>query len=151
MRALKISSKETKFFLPFWLLVFPVVFGCVKEVSAPAAVSREDLVSGDDRTGPVQPQAGSRMAASLELSHRGKILLDAGDPDGAIRLLERAMSLNPGNGRNYYYLSEAWLAKGDFKQAEEFNRLAELYLATDHDWKVRVAQQSGRIQELKNR
>jgi predicted Zn-dependent protease len=65
-------------------------------------------------------------------------------PDDAIRVLERAVSLHPSNGENYFYLAEAWLAKKDTTQAEEFNRLAHLYLKGDV-WKARVEQQRERI------
>jgi len=55
------------------------------------------------------------------------------------------LNLNPGNGRNYYYLAEAWLMKGNIGQAMEFNRLAEVYLKDDSEWLHRVIGQRGRI------
>ena len=55
------------------------------------------------------------------------------------------MNVNPSNGQNYYYLAEAWLRKGNLSQANEFNRLAALYLRDDPDWTSRVKDQQERI------
>jgi predicted Zn-dependent protease len=85
-----------------------------------------------------------RALASLRLTEQGRMLLESGRPDDAISVLERAVGLNPTNGENYFYLAEAWIAKGDMVQAEEFNRLAALYLEGD-DWKVKLLEQRERI------
>lgn len=77
------------------------------------------------------------------------MLLERGRTDDAISLLERAMGLHPTNGENYYYLAEAWLLKGRTAQAEEFNRLAGIYLEKDARWMGRVIQQRKRI-EMRN-
>lgn len=88
-----------------------------------------------------------RAVASLELNQQARLLLEKGRIDDAISLLERAMTLNPMDGKNYYYLAEAWLAKGDTSQAHEFNRLAEMYLEDDPEWVVKVVQQRKRIND----
>jgi tetratricopeptide (TPR) repeat protein len=129
-------------------LLWLAASGCVKEIAGPDSMPADNLSSGIQKTRPAQKQASGRALASLEFSRQGQVLLNNGDPHGAIRMLERAINLNPGNGQNYYYLSEAWLMKNDAEQAEEFNRLAELYLRDDPVWRVRVAQQSDRIQKL---
>jgi hypothetical protein len=59
--------------------------------------------------------------------------------------LERAINIHPRNGKNYYYLAEAWLLKGNISQAAEFNHLAELYLKNDRQWKKLVMSQRQRI------
>ncbi len=87
----------------------------------------------------------SRVQASMQLTDEGRSLLESGRPDDAISVLERSVSLDPTNGKNYYYLSEAWLFKGNLEQAEEFNRLAELYLKDDSFWLVKAAEQRERI------
>jgi hypothetical protein len=46
--------------------------------------------------------------------------LRSNKPDEAVRTLERAVNLHPTNGGNYYYLAEAWLMKGNVRQAREF-------------------------------
>jgi tetratricopeptide (TPR) repeat protein len=73
------------------------------------------------------------------------MLLDSGKVDEAINTLERAVSLYPSNGKNYYYLAEAWLRKGNVAQAREWNRLAGMYLAEDSEWSPRVYEQRERI------
>ena len=75
--------------------------------------------------------------------------LESGKPDDAIRLFERAMSLNPANGQNYYYLAEAWLLKGNTTQADEFNRLANIYLKGDI-WMDKVSKQKQQIMDQEN-
>jgi tetratricopeptide (TPR) repeat protein len=77
------------------------------------------------------------------------MLLESGRVDDAISLLERSVGLDPANGLNYYYLSEAWLMKGNLVQAEEFNRLAELYLKDDADWRPRIAEQQRQLKKLR--
>ena len=89
-----------------------------------------------------------RSRASLQLTEQGRVLLEEGKPSDAIRMLERAINLDPANGLNYYYLSEAWLFKGKFEQAEEFNGLAGIYLKESPEWMVRVMEQEERIQEF---
>jgi len=73
------------------------------------------------------------------------MLLESGKLDDAISVLERAINLNPTNGQNYYYLSEAWLMKGEADQAKEFNRLAGIYLEGDTEWIARLREQRERI------
>ncbi len=93
------------------------------------------------------PRPDPRIQASLKLTEKGRHLLERRQPDKAIRVLEQAISLNPVNGQNYYYLSEAWLIKGHLTEAREFNRLAETYLNQDPTWLLRVGQQAQRIAE----
>lgn len=88
---------------------------------------------------------GPRERASLELTLEGRKLLNAGEPDSAIRLLEQAIGLNPDNGQSYYYLAEAWMEKGVLSQAREFNGLARFYLQDDAEWTGRVETQAHEI------
>jgi tetratricopeptide (TPR) repeat protein len=89
-----------------------------------------------------------RAQASLQLTEQGRALLEDGKIDDAIRALEQAINLSPTNGLNYYYLSEAWLYKGKFEQAEEFNSLAAIYLKESPEWTLKVIQQRGLIENL---
>ena len=93
-------------------------------------------------------QLSPREKASLQLTEEGKQLLAEDKPDHAIRLLEQAISLNPDNGRCYYYLAEAWLQKGNFSEARQFNSLASNYLKKDKGWQTRVANQADKIEGL---
>jgi tetratricopeptide (TPR) repeat protein len=99
-----------------------------------------------------EEKPGPRALASLELTKNGKRLLESGRPDEAIRVLEQAVSIDPSNGQSYYYLSEAWLAKGgeNISQAEEFNRLAGMYLASDEQWMEKVENQKAYIEKIRD-
>ena len=93
-------------------------------------------------------QHSPREKVSLELTEEGRQLLAEDKPDHAIRLLEQAISLNPDNGRCYYYLAEAWLQKGNPSEARQFNSLAKNYLKKDNAWKTLVANQADKIAGL---
>jgi predicted Zn-dependent protease len=85
------------------------------------------------------------VIAALQLTDQGRLLLEEGRADDAIRILERAVNLNPANGENYYYLAEAWIHKKNLSQAREFNGLAVLYLQDDATWRSRVEAQRDQI------
>jgi len=85
--------------------------------------------------------------ASHSLTTGGYELLEKGDADGALRLLEKAVGINPSDGPGYYYLAEAWIAKSDYTQAARFNKLAEIYLRRDRTWASRARDQKRRINE----
>ncbi|MFH1060285.1 MAG: hypothetical protein V1797_16605, partial [Pseudomonadota bacterium] len=83
-----------------------------------------------------------RVTASLSLTEQGRQLLASGKTDAAISTLERAASLNPSGGQNYYWLAQAWLIKGDPAQAAIYHRQARRYLAADQAWVARLNQQA---------
>jgi Flp pilus assembly protein TadD len=116
---------------------------CAKPALKEVPAEAEESVTSEE-TAPKNP----RVAASLQLTDQGRRLLEEQQPDKAIRILEQAVSLHPTNGRNYYYLAEAWLMKGSAAQAREFNLLAETHLKEDPEWMIRVAKQADRIAEL---
>jgi tetratricopeptide (TPR) repeat protein len=120
-------------------LVLPVALlaGCPKPI-----------IKGEPSAAEAVAEENPRVVASLQLTEQGRRLLEDRHPDKAIRTLEQAVSLHPTNGRNYYYLAEAWLMKGSAAQAREFNLLAEIHLKEDREWMLRVANQADRIAEL---
>jgi tetratricopeptide (TPR) repeat protein len=126
-----------------------ILSGCASGVIKPSqGVYREEPREADEFGGNVEQQGLSpRARAALQLTEQGRIFLKNNQPDAAIGILERALNLNPDNGRNYYYLAEAWLMKWNISQAEEFNRLAEIYLKDDSEWLNRVMMQRKRIKE----
>ena len=132
------------------LIIMPA--GCVKE-TIDQAPDRSIEKHPDEKTELPEKttEPNARVLASLKLTDQGRRLLEAGKADNAIRVFEQAISLNPSNGQNYYYLSEAWLTKGFVTEAREFNRLAESHLKNDKDWKISVAQQADRILKLENK
>ena len=89
-----------------------------------------------------------REKASIRLTREGRQLLNGGQTDNAIRLLEKAIGLNPSNGQSYYYLAQAWMKKGIYSEAKEFNNLAQIYLQDDKKWMSRVEKQSNQIERL---
>jgi hypothetical protein len=115
------------------------------EAPAPSGPAPQEQV-----TEPRQPPT-PRVVASLQLTEQARSSLQAGKADEAIRTLERAMNLNPSNGENFYYLAEAWVMKGNLRQAQEFNRLAALHLKNDAGWMARVAEQAEKIRRAGGR
>ncbi|MDY6904743.1 MAG: tetratricopeptide repeat protein [Thermodesulfobacteriota bacterium] len=95
--------------------------------------------------------ADARMAAAHNLVKTGYQLLQQQQYDEAIRVFERAVGINPGDGSAYYYLAEAWLAKGDADRAHRFNELAMLYLRDDSDWARRAVSQQRRIEQKRKK
>jgi tetratricopeptide (TPR) repeat protein len=146
---LKIFLRETKWSRMLIIsLLWVLPFGCMQKTSVPSSSPPQSVSPLPEESPEPQKQSNPHVLAALQLTQRGATLLTKGEPDTAIRVLERAVSLNPSDGRSYYYLSEAWFMKGNAEQAKEFNRLAELYLQSDTDWRTRVARQSDRIQDL---
>ena len=113
--------------------------GCVKERPAEKTGAAREEIAQEERQEPAEAaQPSPRALASLKLTDQGRRLIEAGKSDNAIQVLEQAISLNPNNGQNYYYLSEAWLLKGFAAEARPFNRLAESQLAGDKEWEKLV-------------
>lgn len=108
--------------------------------------------TADKPGGPGSPGRGDdyRMAASSSLTRQGHELLEKDEYDRAIRVLERAVGVNPGDGRGYFYLAEAWIGKENFNQAARFNDMAILYLRDDPAWLQRARAQKERIEKRKH-
>ena len=123
------------------LLVLTIT-GCVKEhVSQPPQPAQEQVEPESEQ------EPDPRTLASLQLTEQGRRLVEAGKSDQAIRVLEQAVSLNPENGQNYYYLAEAWLLKDVVSEAKKFNQLAEIHLKDSRQWMQRVIEQANQIVE----
>ncbi len=139
----------------FLCAIILVVAGCIKKPPLEQAPSVKTPADQEAPARPVQPtkpaqpaEPSPRAQASAELTEEGSRLLKKNQPDKAIRVLEQAITLDPDNGRNYYYMAEAWLLKEVASEAKEFNSLAELHLKGQNEWMIRVAQQADRIAEL---
>ena len=126
------------------LLVLTIT-GCVKEQVSQPPPPAEEQVEAESVPEPDEPDP--RTLASLQLTGQGRRLVEAGKSDKAIRVLEQAISLNPDNGQNYYYLAEAWLLKDVVSEAKKFNQLAEIHLKHSSQWMQRVIQQANQIAE----
>jgi predicted Zn-dependent protease len=122
---------------------------CAAPILVPSSLPPESRLpppQGAEEVSRTPAQPSPRVLASLRLTDQGRTLLERGQTDDAISLLERAVSLHPTNGENYYYLAEAWLVKGNRAQAEEFNHLAGTYLKEDSHWMEKVLGQRKRIE-----
>jgi predicted Zn-dependent protease len=138
------NSKPIKKWLSY-LFCF-ILLGCSAIFPVPAKhppATSQEMRMGKKELPEEKPR--SREIASLHLTEQGKVLLESGKIDDAISVLERAVSIYGTNGKNYYYLAEAWLKKGNITQAREWNRLAEMYLAGDREWSQRASEQRERI------
>ena len=126
------------------LALWFAVSGCAVLIpppeDTPAKIIEKQLSPGKE--------AEPREIASLQLTKQGWMLLENGKVDEAITVLGQALNIHPANGRNYYYLSEAWLMKNDALQAREWNRQAEIYLSGDKFWYKKVLEQKARIGKL---
>jgi len=112
--------------------------------------SETNVVKEDDKSYPPEPEEDiqapdPRDLASRNLMEQAIMFLDRNKPDESIRSLEKAVSISPGRGENYYYLAEAWYIKGNLDQAREYNSLAAIYLKSDTRWMERIEEQKGRI------
>jgi tetratricopeptide (TPR) repeat protein len=126
-----------------------ILLGCAPSVvkSAPSTSWKTSQDAGGGQKNIEKQRMSPRALAALQLTEQGRMFIENNQPDDAIGILERALNLNPDNGRNYYYLAEAWLMKGNFGQAAQFNRLAQIYLKDDNEWLQRVNLQKERIAE----
>jgi hypothetical protein len=147
-----LSNKNNRLKLILGILIVLGLLGCMEKpaikVTEPPQTP-ESAPSEELPAPPVQePDANSRAAAAMV--RQGRQHLSRGEPDAAIRVLERSVALDATNGQNYYYLAEAWLIKKNTRQAREFNRLAGIQLAQDDAWKTRINRQKSRIDRLDN-
>ena len=141
------NSKPIKKWLSY-LFCF-ILLGCSTIFPAPSKhppTTSQEMRTGKKELPEERPR--SREMASLHLTEQGQMLLERGRVDDAIDVLERAVSIYGSNGKNYYYLAEAWLKKGNIVQAREWNRLAEMYLTGDREWSQRASEQRERINSL---
>jgi len=95
----------------------------------------------------VQEELKRREQVAAALTDRGRSRLEAGQPDAAIRLFERALSQSPRFGPGYYYLAQAWLMKNKANQAQAFHDQAVLYLQDQPEWRHRLDRQQKEIKD----
>lgn len=88
---------------------------------------------------------GSRSQASKKYTDKGYNQLKHGDTEAAISSLERAVSINPRDGKAYYHLAEAWMVKKDIRLATQYNKLALIHLRGDSKWSSMAEKQKKRI------
>lgn len=130
-------------------LFFLGLVGCrTSSSSGTSAYShgRDQLAQAPEPLSQETPDANNpRAQASLELTKQGIEQYQQGQVDDAMNTFERAASLFPGNGENYYWLAEAWLHKGNAEQALEYHRLARRHLSRESTWGDRLQTQQDSI------
>ena len=135
--------------MPWTDKIFPLIIGLWIGALITGCAARPPAPEPDIQNRPLpeldQPTANARTQADFELTRQARQLLAREQPDQAIQLLERAVNLDPSGGQKYYFLAQAWLMKGDYRQALEFNHLAGIYLSDDHEWEALVDEQLRQI------
>jgi tetratricopeptide (TPR) repeat protein len=141
--SLKVSGIFLK--LSRFLLLAVLCIPLWKCATAPQPTpSPEPLPRAEERFD-IEKSSDPRILASLQFTEQARLLIQEGKPDQAIRTLERALNLYPANGETYYYLAEAWLMKGNIRQAKEFHGFAATYLRDHPQWRSRLNAQQEKI------
>jgi tetratricopeptide (TPR) repeat protein len=73
-------------------------------------------------------------AAALRVTEQARLDLADGKTDDALRDLARAVSIDPGNPFEYFYLGRAYIARRNYGQALTFFQRAEIGFAARPDW-----------------
>lgn len=98
--------------------------------------------------GRIASAGAPNVTAALRLVERGRELLDAGDREGALDSLERAVSIDPNNAFGYYFLARLYYERHSHNQAMGFaNRAAILVDSSDAAWAGRTFALQGTIFE----
>lgn len=119
--------------------------GCKTPV--PEAPTAGKVLEKEKQPAPARPDARIRTAGKLTL--RAASLLEKQRVDAAITLLERAISLDPGNWKAYYLAAESWILKNNPRQALEYSRLAETHSPDDLQSQKKIWQQKIKIDGMK--
>lgn len=88
------------------------------------------------------------LAASMRLTEEARRELSKGKPDDAIRTLGRAVSIEPANPFEYFYLGRSYMAKTDYRQALTFLKRAEIGLGAQPDWHAAALSYEGACYEV---
>jgi hypothetical protein len=85
-------------------------------------------------TGEFKKAATPARAAALRVTEQARVELAGGKTDDALRDLGRAVSIDPSNPFEYFYLGRVYIARGNYKQALAFLQRAEIGFAARPDW-----------------
>ncbi len=93
--------------------------------------------------------AGSpSLAASMRLTEEARKDLAAGKTDEAIRTLGRAISIDPGDPFEYFYLGRSYMARKNYAQAITFLKRAEIGLGARPEWYGAIEAYEGACYEV---
>lgn len=74
------------------------------------------------------------LVASMRVTEQARKELARGKTDDAIRTLGRAVSIEPANPFEYFYLGRSYMVKKNYQQALTFFKRAEIGLGSRPDW-----------------
>jgi tetratricopeptide (TPR) repeat protein len=114
------------------------------------------LSTTPDEELPLKPVTGSdrstgRQQASIELTDRGRQLLETGRWEEATSVFQKAISLFPSNPYPYYYLAKARYMQQEYSKVLPFLGQAERFFGGDPIWLSRVYVLRGRTYEALSR
>jgi len=123
------------------ILAVGLLPGCLSSLSA---TPDEEL--------PLKPVTGSdrstgRQQASIELTDRGRQLLESGQWNESISVFQKAISLFPSNPYPYYYLAKTRYMQQEYPKALPLLGQAERLLGGDSIWLSRVYVLRGKTYE----
>jgi hypothetical protein len=98
-----------------------------------ASESGPDL-SSTSLAGEIKKADTPARAAALRVTEQARADLAAGKTDDALRDLGRAVSIDPGNPFEYFYLGRAYVARRNYAQALTFFKRAEIGFGARPDW-----------------
>jgi hypothetical protein len=82
----------------------------------------------------IRTASSPSLAASIRLTEQARRELAAGSTDDAIRTLARAVSIDPGNPFQYFYLGRSYMVKKNYGQAITFLKRAEIGFGSRPEW-----------------
>jgi Flp pilus assembly protein TadD len=122
------------------------------EADGTAAPSPIEIAAAPSPLAAIHSATDPRAAAAMRLAEEARVRMHAGDPDGAIEQLERAVSVDPQNGYVYYFLAEAHFRRRVYDQAILFaDRSASLLAGRDEVWAGRSRALEGFVYETVGR
>jgi hypothetical protein len=98
------------------------------------AVATEQISDGSLVSQFAAAASNPARAASIRTVERARLEIIAGRADNAIRLLSRALSIDPSNPFAYFYLGRAYMIKKNYIQALTFFQRSEIGLTSNPAW-----------------
>jgi tetratricopeptide (TPR) repeat protein len=105
----------------------------------PPALDLGTMQSGPDLAaaslaGEIKKAETPARTAALRVTEQARVELAGGKTDDALRDLGRAVSIDPGNPFEYFYLGRVYLARRNYAQALTFLKRAEIGFGARPDW-----------------